>query len=232
MRKQVMHIGALLLALALLLGACGSPAALVDDEKEILRIVAAGKRFIGELQNGVQPSNARFPEDYEDVVAAFARFFDLDTLFVSGVSLESNRSNRYTCVISGRQGADVTLSFTKDEPMQWSCAMAHCASYCDEVLERYLGFLREKDAQALANWMIYDGTPVEQEVELAGKTIAYYNRWYDLSETSVRDPILTWDDCFNFIVDDAQGRPCLFELYYREYLCYPRYPTYEQLEGY
>ena len=231
MQKQFTRACALLLALALLLGACGSPAALADDEKEILRVVAAGKRFIGELQSGVQPTNARFPEDYEDTVAAFARFFILDTLHVSGVSLESGRSN-YTCTISG-QHTSVALSFTRDEPMLWSCAMAHCAPHCDEVLERYLGFLREKDAQALANWMIYDGTPVEQEVELARKTIAYYNRWFDLSETSVQDrAILSWGDCFLFVVDDAQGASFDIELYYGEYMCYPRYPTYEELEGY
>jgi len=230
MQKQITRVCALLLALALLLGACASPApaALAEDEQEMLRVMAAGKRFIGELQSGAQPSNARFPEDYGDVVAAFARFLAPDTLYVSGVSLDGD----YTCVLSGEgQGGAVALHFNREE--QWSCAMAHCAAYCDEVLARYLGFLREKDARGLAEWMVYDGTPTGREFGLAEKTVAYYNRWFDLSETSVRDNAsLTWDDCFRFTVDDAQGRSFDVELYYGGFLCYPRYPAYEELEGY
>ena len=121
---------ALLLTTALLLGlaACGStaPSALEEDEREMLRIMAGGKQFIGELQNGKQPSNARFAE--EDALAAFTRFFKIETLYVSGVSTDPNMPDIFACIISGysefNYGRSVEVLFTKGEPMEWSCPIA------------------------------------------------------------------------------------------------------------
>ena len=214
----------LLMTAALLLGlaACGSPTppALAEDEIEILRIVAGGKQFIDEIQNSRQPSNARFDE--EDALAAFTRFFKLDTLYVSGVNADPNMPEVTTCIISGynefNYGRSVEVIFTKDKLMEWSCPMAHAAAGCDAVLDTYLGFLRKKDADGLAGWLFE--TPSAQEVEQARKTIEYYNR-FDLSETSVRESDLWGNDRFKFVVEDAKGTTFEVELRYSDGLCFP-----------
>jgi len=211
--------GLLLLACA----ACCSPAppALAEDEKEMLRIVAGGKQFIDELQNGVQPSSARFDE--EDALAAFARFFKVDTLYVSGVNTDPNMPEIYTCIISGynefNNGRSVEVLFTKDEPMEWSCPVARSTAGCDAVLATYLGYLREKDAEGLAGWLLE--TPNGQEVERTSKTIEYYNRWFDLSETLVRESDLWGNDRLKFVVEDANGITFEVELRYGDGLCFP-----------
>ena len=215
----LMLAGLLLLGL----GACGptAPATLEEDEREMLRIMAGGKQFISELQNGKQPSNARFAE--EDALAAFTRFFKIETLYVSGASTDPSMPDISACIISGysefNYGRSVEVLFTKGEPMEWSCPMAQAAANCDAVLDVYLGHLREKDAQGLASWL--HDTPNAQELELAGNTIEYFNRWFDLSEVSVRESDLWGNDRFKFVIEDAKGITFEVELRYSDGSCFP-----------
>ena len=79
--------------------------ALPEDEGEMLRVMAAGNQFIAALQRGEQPMNAseRFimPDGGLDALAAFERFFFLDTLYVSGVLINPRKAEPYICIISG-----------------------------------------------------------------------------------------------------------------------------------
>ena len=218
------------LAIALLFtfAACVSDLdTLDDDEVEILRVAASGKQFLSELQSGVQPSGARF-EDENAAAAAFARFIKLDTLFVSGVRLYPD-ANYDVCIVSGYNEHNyfrsVEVQFLRDEQAGWLCPMVTYAPRCDAVLDAYLGYLRDKDAQGLAAWFREGDTPSAREVEQTKKAIAYYNGFLDLSETTVwEEQSDLLDNGFRFVVKDAKGVTFDVELHYGDGLCYPRLP--------
>jgi len=212
-----------------------SPPALAEDEAEVLRIMAAGKQFVVALQQGVQPADAR-DYDNDDVmgaVSAFDRFFHLDTLHVSGVFIDPNMPGSCTCVISGindyGRAASVKVYFNQDEPMTWHCPIVYYNSLIDRVMETYLGYLRDNDPYGLAGWLSEVMAPDDEFVREVKRTTDYYNRYYDLSETFIRED-QTWiiesgfyssSEGFMFTVEDAKGSTFQVELGCGDGLCFP-----------
>lgn len=208
-----------------------SPSTLTEDEAESLRITTAGKQFAEELQNGVQPSNAR-DESVDNAVAAFERFFKLDTLYVSKVSIASNTEDDYICVISGlnqlNNAQSVRIIFSRSEPMTWYCSFVKYSADIDRVLEIYLGYLRDNDPDGLATWLNEGESPNDNTIESAKNTVAYFREHYDLSETSVREADTSFvesnaysNEGFVFTIEDATGNTFQVELDCSDGLCYP-----------
>lgn len=196
---------------------------LTEDEQEMLRVVAAGKQFIASLQNGNQPPSGRNTDD-TDTVEAFDHFFERDTLYVSGVFMDPNRPESNICMISGRNrfGYDrsVEVLFTKSTPVQWSCSMSYYYRYCDNTLESYLSFLKNKDTEGLATWMNEGQPPSDKYVAYVQKTIDYFAKYFSLNETTVMESDLL-DDGFLYTVRDATGDTFPVELHYSDGLMFP-----------
>lgn len=206
-----------------------------EDEAEMLRVMAAGKQFVAELQNRKQPPNAR-EETGIDAVTAFERFFRPDTLYVSGVFVNPNMPETYICMISGfnqfNYARSVKVYFSRSEPMTWYCPMVYYSDSIDRVLAYYLGYLRDDDPEGLARWLHEGEMPDERTLDSAKRTAEYFQRHYDLSETSVKEAETLIaeagfysDEGFVFTIEDAAGDTFQVELGCGDGLCFPRLPA-------
>ena len=208
------------------------PLLLDDDEMEMMRILRAGKEFVACLQRGEEPANAR--DDGSDAVSAFRRFFRLDSLYVSGVFMNPNMPETYTCMISGlndfNYARSVKVFYSHGEPMVWFCSIVYYYPYIDLVIDTYLGYLREKDAYGLAAWLWEGGPPSEKFIGETQSAIDYFNRYFDLSKTSIREAetqiVENYYSAEGFIfrIEDAKGVTFEVELSCGDGLCSPKLP--------
>ena len=184
-----------------------------ENEQEMFCIVEAGKRLISELQSGIEPSN-KAEWQRGNAVDVFKRYLKLDTLYVSGLFMNPNTPGSYICMISGyngyNYGRSIDVSFSKSEPMIWSCSTVHYCERSDEIIEEYLSFLQNSDANGIAGLIAVDSRePSAEIVESAEKTINYYQSFCDLSEYTIRqneydliyDILITG---FRYTVEDAK----------------------------
>lgn len=213
-----------------------TPAPLADDEAEMLRVIAAGKQFVAALQRGEHPAHAEY-EDEQDAVAAFERFFRMDTLHVSGVFIHPNMPDSYICMISGsnefNNARSVKVSFFPGDPMSWYCSLVEYAAMIDWVTELYIGYLRDNDAYSLAAWLAVDAPPSDELVREAEATLEYINRLpVDLSEARIRDALIVESgsylsgEGFWLTVADASGYSFEVELVCGHGQCRPRLPRF------
>ncbi|MDR0325069.1 MAG: hypothetical protein LBI19_03115 [Oscillospiraceae bacterium] len=201
---------------------------LPEDEQELLRIVAAGKRFVSELQSGVEPSGKSEWQD-GDAAAAFGRFLNMETLYVSGVFMDPTMPGFYVCMISGytqyNYGRSVDVVFRGDDSLEWSCAMVGYYEQSDFMLDTYLRLLQDGDAEMLANWFGLDGPPSEAMIASAKDTLAYYQSWCDLSKLTVRenDGLLydVYIRGFIYTIEDANGNTFQVETRIGDGFCFP-----------
>jgi hypothetical protein len=193
-------------------------------ENELKRIMEAGNLFVYELQNHKQPSNeGNHYYDYSyDAVAAFERFFLLDTLHVSGMFIDPYQG--YVCQITGKNqyNNDRTthIMFNPDDQMKWFCELVEYLEIGDIALETYIKYLREKDDDGLAYWLAIDSEPSVEMVQSAKNRIAYHNSFLDLSQTKVREYDIS-DGYYRYVVEDANGITFEVEMYYGDGFCQP-----------
>ena len=209
------------------------PNALLDDgDREMLKISEAGKRFILEMQNSTEPAGKR-DGHLGDAREAFARYLNLDTLYVSGVLMDPNTPDIYTCMISGYNAYNyprsVNVIFSKSESMEWFCPMAHYYQMSDAALETYLAFLQTDDADGLAAWLSWDAPPSQAMIDAARDTLAYYQSWCDLSALTVREDeyALSYDifiKGFMYTIEDAKGNTFPVETRFGDGACFPILP--------
>ena len=201
-----------------------------ENEQKILRVMEAGKRFVAELQNEIEPSN-KSEEQNNEAREAFGRYLNLDTLYVSGVFLDPNTPSTYTCMISGyneyNYARSVDVIFTAEgEQLLWFCPMVHYYKLSDSVLEHYLNFLQNNDADGLAKWLGMDGLPSEAMIYSAIDTVNYYRSFCDFSKLSVRENEygLLYDvyiEGFIYTIEDANGGTFQVETSFGDGHCYP-----------
>jgi len=208
---------------------------LSEDEAEMIRVMIAGKQFISALQCGEQPINAseRFamPDGGLDALAAFERFFIMDTLYVSGVFINPKKAEPYICMISGigryrMETQRVQLHFDRSEPIKWSCSLVYYNPLIDYTIERYLGYLRDEDAYGLASWLSGWPEPDDAIISAVRKTIDYYTQ-HDLSEVIIKDDLWIVESDFYYAegyrrgIVDAIGYSFCLELICGDGYCFP-----------
>ena len=200
-----------------------------ESEQELLRIIEAGKRFVSEMQNGIEPTG-KSDSQLGDAREAFARYLKLETLYVSGAFIDPNTPETYTCIISGYNAYNyprsADINFKKSESMEWFCSMVHYYRISVSMLEYYLEFLRNSDADGLAVWLGMDGPPSEAIIDSAKDTLAYYQSWCDLSELTIRENEydLSFDvyvKGFVYTIEDAKGNTFQVETRIGDGQCFP-----------
>ncbi|HML37093.1 MAG TPA: hypothetical protein PKA19_06710 [Bacillota bacterium] len=194
-----------------------------EHEKELLDLMKAGNAFIESLQKGEQPSNPRQDLPESDALAAFKRFLDLDTLYVSAVDSYEN-----CCTITGLDEYNydnhVLVYFWPKSDRQWYCPMAEYLPVADESVKRYIDILRRDDAEALATWVFEYGI-TEDDIAYARKVIQYYkkNCGMDFSSTEITS-VREYDNKFKYTVLTASGTTLEAEFAYGDNLCVPVLP--------
>jgi|GEM_PF-1585794 len=198
----------------------------VDEHvQRLIDLMEAGDSFIASLQCGEQPSNPDQNNRESDAVTAFTRFFDLDTLYVSGVDCPVNGGGD-SCTISGfdeyNMGGSVPVYFSSDGTMQWYCPMAEYLPIADHAIEVYLDILRYDDASALAAWVFEYGVN-EEDVAYAQGVIQMYRRYLDFTSTEITS-VSQVGDRFRYYVLTASGATLEAEFAYGDNLCVPVLP--------
>ncbi|MCL1810455.1 MAG: hypothetical protein FWG42_11930 [Clostridiales bacterium] len=196
-------------------------------EAELELTLEAGNLFVSELKNRIQPSNEGRFHYYDmeyDAVAAFERFFLLDTLHVSGMYVDPNAEGNYICSISGSNQFGETLSvdvvFSYNDSMSWFCPLVEYCELSSNALEAYLGYLRTNDLDGLARWLAADREASRESSELARMMATYCNRHFDLSETEVSECRLI-ENGFVYSLKDSNGEAFQVEMRYSDGLCLP-----------
>ena len=206
----------------------GAIASADEHDQKLLDLMEAGNAFIDSLQKGEQPSNPRQDLPESDALAAFKRFLDLDTLYVSAVD-----SNEDCCTITGLDEYNydnhVLVYFWPEAHMQWYCPMAEYLPVADEAIERYIDILRRDDAEALATWVFEYGI-TEDDIAYAREVIQYYKKscHMDFSSTEITS-VREYDNKFKYTVLTASGTTLEAEFAYGNNLCIPVLPERDSI---
>lgn len=215
-----------------------SPEIYDEHEAKILRIMAAGKAFIKELQNGTVPSN--MAEGHEgNAPEIIGRFFDVNALYVSGAYIDPHYPDGGFCFVSATDELGLVRSFdilfqtVNGKPMQWFCNLVSYADQSDRNVRIYLDYLEDGNADGLAQWRSIDISPSEEMIASANNALAYYQDFYDLSELTVREDVgfkctLVYDGSYNahvegfqYSVNDANGTTFQVRTRFGDGFCYP-----------
>jgi len=192
-----------------------------ENEQQLLSYIDAGNQFIEALKKREQPLNANeqiLPE--HDAVEVFDYFFDLDSLYVSAVNIDPNNWDGYNCVISGidkyNTERGIPVAFIGDD-LTWYCPTVVYFKQSQQVVNDYLDMIRSEDYYSLAVRIFDRSSPSDQEVQTVKDIISNYKRFFDFSETNIRDILLIgkpYDSVgFRFTIDGITGTSIELEVF-------------------